>query len=72
MRPRYVSEEETFHMTTLPNRPLDKGIPDPGLLSQILMAGTPVDKFVDHLPVYRQVQRYERLGIRFSESTLGG
>lgn len=31
-----------------------------------------MDKFVDHLPVYRQVQRYERLGIRLSESTLGG
>lgn len=42
-------------------------MPGPGLLAQILM-----DKFVDHLPVYRQVQRYERLGIRLSESTLGG
>jgi len=31
-----------------------------------------MDKFVDHLPVYRQVQRYERLGIKLSESTLGG
>lgn len=67
VRPRYVNEQETFHMAALPNRPIDKGIPGPGLLAQILM-----DKFVDHLPVYRQVQRYERLGIRLSESTLGG
>lgn len=67
VRPRYVSEEEEFHMASLPNRPIDKGIPGPGLLAQILM-----DKFVDHLPVYRQVQRYERLGIKLSESTLGG
>lgn len=67
VRPRYVSEQETFHIAPLPNRPIDKGIPGPGLLSQILM-----DKFVDHLPVYRQVQRYERLGIKLSESTLGG
>ncbi|WKN44963.1 IS66 family transposase [Tunicatimonas pelagia] len=67
VRPRYVSNEETFHMTALPNRPIDKGIPGSGLLAQILM-----DKFVDHLPVYRQVQRYERLGIKLSESTLGG
>ena len=67
VRPRYVSVEEDFHIAPLPNRPIDKGIPGPGLLSQILM-----DKFVDHLPVYRQVQRYERLGIKLSESTLGG
>lgn len=67
VRPRYVSEQETFHMAALPNRPIDKGIPGPGLLAQILM-----DKFVDHLPVYRQVQRYKRLGIKLSESTLGG
>ena len=67
VRPRYVSVEETFHAAPLPNRPIDKGIPGPGLLAQILM-----DKFCDHLPVYRQVQRYERLGIKLSESTLGG
>jgi len=67
VRPRYVSEEEDFYMAPLPNRPIDKGIPGPGLLAQILM-----DKFVDHLPVYRQVQRYERLGTKLSESTLGG
>lgn len=67
IRPRYVSVEETFHIAALPNRPIDKGIPGPGLLAQILM-----DKFCDHLPVYRQVQRYERLGIKLSESTLGG
>lgn len=67
VRLRYVSQDETFHIAVLPNRPIDKGIPGPGLLAQILM-----DKFVDHLPVYRQVQRYERLGIKLSESTLGG
>ena len=67
VRPRYVSEDESFYIAPLPNRPIDKGIPGPGLLAQILM-----DKFVDHLPVYRQVQRYERLGIKLAESTLGG
>ena len=67
IRPRYVSEDERFHIAPLPNRPIDKGMPGPGLLAQILM-----DKFCDHLPVYRQVQRYERLGIKLSESTLGG
>ena len=67
VRPRYVSEQEDFHIAALPNRPIDKGIPGPGLLAQILM-----DKFCDHLPVYRQVQRYERLGVKLSESTLGG
>jgi len=58
IRPRYVSPEESFHMAALPARPIEKGIPGPGLLAQIM-----VDKFVYHLPFYRQAQRYERLGM---------
>jgi transposase len=53
-----VSVEESFHMAELPARPIEKGIPGPGLLAQII-----VDKFVYHLPFYRQAQRYERLGM---------
>ena len=46
---------------------IDKGIPGPGLLSQIIC-----DKFVTHLPFYRQSQRYEQLGMKISASTLDG
>ena len=49
----------------LPSRPIDKGIAGPGLLAQIV-----IDKYVDHLPIYRQVQRFEREGMKLPVSTL--
>lgn len=49
----------------LPSRPINKGIAGPGLLAQIV-----IDKYTDHLPVHRQVQRFEREGIKLSSSTL--
>lgn len=67
IRPRYVSDDETFHIAELPARPIEKGIPGPGLLAQII-----TDKFVYHLPFYRQAQRYEQLGIKIPSSTLNG
>ncbi len=67
IRPRYVSKEETFHIASLPTRPIEKGMPGAGLLSQII-----TDKFVYHLPFYRQAQRYERLGMKIPVSTLDG
>jgi transposase len=51
----------------LPERIIDKGIPGPGLLASIL-----VDKYVDHLPLYRQRQRFLREGIPIAASTLDG
>jgi transposase len=67
IRPRYVSQEETFHIAQLPARVIDKGIPGARLLSQIIC-----DKFVTHLPFYRQSQRYEQLGMQIPASTLDG
>lgn len=67
IRPRYVSVEETFHIAPLPTRPIEKGIPGPGLLTQIIY-----DKFSSHLPFYRQVQRYEQLGMKIPSSSLEG
>lgn len=67
IRPRYVSLEETFHVAPLPARAIEKGIPGAGLLSQIIY-----DKFTSHLPFYRQVQRYEQLGMKIPASTLEG
>jgi transposase len=67
IRPRYVSKEETFHIAPSPSRPIEKGMPGPGLLSEIIC-----DKFVYHLPFYRQVQRYEQLGMKIPASTLEG
>ncbi|EHO09851.1 IS66 family transposase [Myroides odoratimimus] len=39
----------------LPERIIDKEIPSEGLLSTIL-----VDKYVNHIPLYRQKQRFSR------------
>lgn len=49
----------------LPSRPIEKGIPGPGLLSNIL-----VEKFVDHLPFYRQIERFKRERIIIPASTI--
>jgi len=46
---------------------IDKGIPGPGLLAGIL-----VDKYVDHLPLYRQRQRFLRENIPIAQTTLDG
>ncbi|SEJ43874.1 Transposase [Myroides marinus] len=51
----------------LPERIIDKGIPSEGLLSTIL-----VDKYVDHLPLYRQKQRFSRENIDIASSTIDG
>jgi transposase len=51
----------------LPVRPIEKGIAGPGLLSNIL-----VEKFVDHLPIYRQIERFKREQVKISASTIDG
>ncbi len=49
----------------LPVRPLEKSLAGEGLLAQIV-----IDKFVDHLPLYRQMQRFERNNVKLPYSTL--
>lgn len=51
----------------LPERVIDKGIPGAGLLASIL-----IDKYADHLPLYRQVQRFKRQGVDIARSTVEG
>ncbi|AYD49057.1 IS66 family transposase [Arachidicoccus soli] len=51
----------------LPSRIIEKGIAGPGLLASIL-----VDKYVDHLPLYRQIQRFKREKIPIASSTIEG
>lgn len=50
-----------------PSRPIDRGLPGPGLLAHVLVA-----KYADHLPLYRQSEIYEREGIELERSTLAG
>jgi len=44
---------------------IDKGLPGAGLLADIL-----VGKYKDHLPLYRQMQRYRRLNVDIPSSTI--
>lgn len=49
----------------LPSRPIEKGLFGELLLTRIL-----IDKYCDHLPMYRQQQRFHRAGIKLAYSTL--
>lgn len=50
----------------LPTRAIDKGMFGELLLTRII-----IDKYCDHLPLYRQLQRFQRAGIKLSSSTVG-
>jgi transposase len=69
MRPKYAREDnEGVICGDLPSRPIDKGIAGPGLLANIL-----VSKYVYHLPLYRQSQRFKtEHQIDIPRSTMGG
>jgi transposase len=56
---------ERFHQAALPSRPIERGRPGPGLLAHVL-----VNKYADHLPLYRQSQIFGREGIDLDRSTL--
>ena len=73
IRPKYIKPEDEETLThkgviaSLPVFPIEKGIAGPGLLAQIM-----IDKFVDHLPIYRQIERFKREGIKIPSSTING
>jgi transposase len=56
---------ERFHQAPLPSRPIERGRPGPGLLAHIL-----VNKYADHLPLYRQSQMFGREGVDLDRSSL--
>ncbi|AXJ01298.1 Transposase [Cyclonatronum proteinivorum] len=61
------AEANPIHIGELPERVIEKGIPGAGLLASIL-----IDKYADHLPLYRQVQRLRRQGVDIARSTIEG
>jgi transposase len=66
VRPKYVSpDNQTILIASLPERPLPKAIAGPGLLAQIV-----IDKYIDHLPLHRQQQRFSREKINIPYSTI--
>lgn len=73
IRPKYIKAEDDESLThtgviaELPVFPIEKGMAGPGLLAQIM-----IDKFVDHLPIYRQIERFKREGVKIPSSTING
>jgi transposase len=51
--------------------PLPPTVIAQGQAGASLVAHVLLSKFVDHLPLYRQQQQFERLGVSFAKSTLG-
>ncbi len=68
VRPKYVkSDGSTILIGELPSVPIQKGMAGPKLLAHVV-----ISKFVDHLPVYRQVKQFSRWGIELPDSTVYG
>ncbi len=57
--------EGTVVIAPLPPAPVDKGQPGPGLLAHVTLS-----KFQDHIPLYRQQEQFQRLGVHFPRQTL--
>ena len=67
IRPKYAKEnKQGVLIASLPSRPIEKGIAGPGLLASVL-----IEKYVDHLPLHRQIQRFKRENIHIAPSTIG-
>lgn len=71
VRPKYLLPQAPdainakIIIASMPIRPLEKAIAGPGLLAQVV-----IDKYVDHLPLYRQMQRFERARVKIAYSTI--
>jgi transposase len=63
--PERSGPASTFSTAAKPAQPIERGLPGPGLLAQVI-----VSKFSDHLPLYRQEQIFARLGVPLRRSTL--
>jgi transposase len=67
IRPKYLdAATNSIHQALAPERCFERSNVDPSLVAQII-----VEKFVDHLPLDRQIKRFTRLGFTISDSTIG-
>lgn len=66
VRPKFSCRHcEAIAQAPLPDLPIERGRPGPGLLAHVL-----VSKYADHLPLYRQSAIYAREGVDLERSTL--
>jgi len=64
-RLKYIDQQGKIHIAAMPNEPFPKSIAGPSFAAKIA-----VDKYIDHLPLYRQSKIYAREQIDLSRSTL--
>lgn len=60
------SERQAFLIAPLPETVKPKG-----MASEILLVDILINKYLYHLPFYRQIQKYRELGVLLSDSTIG-
>ena len=66
IRPKYVNKKtQQIKIAELPSRPIDKCMAGNSVLTQLF-----VNKYVDHLPLYRQQQIFKRADIEIAPSTI--
>ena len=58
-------DRQTFLIALLPETIIPKGMASESLLADIL-----INKYVYHLPFYRQIQKYKELGVVLSDATI--
>jgi transposase len=67
IRPKYLDAvTNSIYQALAPVRSFERGNVDTSLIAQII-----VEKYVDHLPLDRQIKRFARLGYPISDSTIG-
>jgi transposase len=68
IRKKYAKPDgEGIIIGALPTRPIEKGMAGAGLMASII-----IEKYVDHLPLYRQIQRFKRAGMDIPSATISG
>lgn len=66
LRRKYIRKEgEGVAIGKLPNRAIEKGIPGASVLAMLI-----IGKFVDHLPIYRQIAIFKRAGLHLHYNTV--
>lgn len=68
VRPKYaLADKSGVIVADLPPQPIPRCMAGTSLLLRII-----IDKYLDHIPLWRQLARFKRLGVTLSESTMVG
>ena len=74
IRPKYAHPDaktkdinQPIIIAPIPLRVIDKGIPSTRLLGYLIM-----NKFLDHLPYFRQIKIFQRIGVSLKSNTING